>query len=146
MKLLKQVDNHHFYGKEPKELGSIAQEFQDFVKEYINPDLTIKDFEEQIHYGNLEGELQVLWEVYCAGSWFNSVQREQLERERREQLEAQPFVHPKLPLGLALVNGKVQPTYGKDILNVERCDLEQNQSEVIATVKFRVANIQNEKG
>lgn len=145
MKLLKQIDDYYFYSKELKEIGSMAQEFQDFVKECINPDLTGKDFEEQIRYGNLEGELQVLWEMYCAGARFNSVQRDQFDRERRERQEAQPFVNAKLPLGLALVNGKVQPTYDKDILNVERCDLEQNQSEVIATVKFRVANIQNEK-
>lgn len=145
MKLLKQIDDFYFYSKEPKELGTMAKEFQDFVTEYINPGLTIKDFEEQIRYGNLEGELQVLWDVYCAGARFSNAQREQFERERREQLDAQPFVHPKLPLGLALVKGKVHPTYGKDILNVEQCDLEQNQSEVIATVKFRVANIQNEK-
>lgn len=145
MKLLKHIDDFYFYSKEPKELGTMAKEFQDFVKEYINPDLTIKDFEEQIRYRNLEGELQVLWDVYCAGSRFNNARRDQLERERRELQDAQPFGYSKLPLGLALVKGKVQPTYGKDILNVERCDLEQNQSEVIVTVKFRVSHIQNEK-
>lgn len=145
MRLIKQPEDHFSMIKEPKELGSVTEEFEAFVKEYINPKLTKKDFEEQVRYGYLESELLVLWEVYSAGIRFCNDRNAFFESERKKAEQAKPFAYMKLPLGLALVNGKVQPTYGKHILNVERCDLEQNQSEVIATVKFRVSHIQNEK-
>lgn len=145
MKLLKQIEDPFFTAKEPRELGSMADEFEAFVTEYINPGLTRKDFEEQITYDSLEGELKVLWEVYCAGIRFSNDRQAFFESERKKAEQAKPFEYQRLPLGLALVNGKVQPTYGKHILNVETCNLVQNHSEVIATCTFRVSSIQNEK-